>query len=820
MALRLGLESLPMELFLAIVTNLSIIDQLSLGQCKRDYHYIIERDIFRLEAMRDFAMFHAIKNLNIHIIKRLLAQYNASPTVMFLISKPYGLPQGFIATNAGIFVLARFRKMYDIFPEQDSSETLIGIAEMTLHALAKLDTAKMDAEQRKTYVEMWALFLDHGARLNIITCSQSLANMTAYLNHVCLPTKEDKQEPYLEYREQAAKFGRRKARELFRRIMSKPSWNPELADVKAKLIRIYYETLRGIAVADLNIGPSSVFQQIPRHIRSVHDAVVIEAIMDGEEKLDRAHPTQSDASLPLAWRSIPLVDRPVKRGQRGELVSPLSAAILNDNHVVFDLLLRRGANINGVDLGLKRHGPKKYALHIPIFAAAWMAARDYTNGFRWLASCIANGADPNHLYLGRLNGDFFIETGIDTSGHQGFFHWISPLDVYLATIPKRKLCRLLPTSDNSNTVDAKNEPELKKIEQLVNKGFRMDAGVYQPISFLLAPQNSNGRNPMAIAHVCGRARNHSGHLCNWGGFHRCRSPSAAEIIIDRVGFATPKTSVASELVRCLMDTHGSGRGCFSRIMFRYERDLHRLEYREDSEADRCLPMAKALFGSMYSPGWVGRDYGNELGLYIAYRMLHNRYGSISAHLATIDRFKGAATAQNGEVGAVFYLPMVAGPPPIDFNPLYVPLNLAYDDYRLRVCGRAPNRFNAHPVEGWTVLHEVCRLWNMATKDWSVRSCREVWDAYRDQASGTLKLLQYLIENGVNVYVVDANGDTPMDVLIKDDGHSLSEEVSATLRGMANFMIATWSCLNIGRGPMRVRHIDPLRSNQMVDQDSH
>ena len=818
MALRLGLESLPIELFLAVVTHLPVRDQLSLGLCRRDYHGIIERELFRLEPLRDFAMQHAIESLNIDLIKRLLAQHNASPTVMFIINKPYDILRGFIATNAGIFVLARFRQRSDFPPSQDVGETVVGIAEFTLHALSKLDIAAMDAEQRKTYVDIWNLFLDHGARLNIISCSQSLANMLEYINHMYPPTKEDAHHKlHLEYREQAAKFGRRKTRELFRRIMSKPSWNPELAETKASLIRIYYERLRGIAVADLNIGPSSVFQQIPRHIRSTHDAVIVEAILDGEHNLDRAVPPQTDESQPMAWRSIPLVDRPVQRGQRGELVSPLSAAILNDNRAVFDLLLKRGANINGVDIGLKRHGPKKYALHIPIFAAAWMAARDFATGLRWIAVCIEYGANPNHLYLGRLNGDFFIESGIETSGHQEFFHWISPLDVYLATIPKRHLRRRVPTLDNSDTADADNEPELGKIDELMIKGFRVDFAAYQPLAHLLAGQRRDGHCPRAIAHMCGRSRFRNGQLCKWGSFHRCQSPSAAEIIIDRVGFARMDINVASELVRLLI-AYSSGHSCSSRILFRYERNIRRLGYREDREAAHCPPMAKVLFDSLFSFsfGWADRDFGNDLGLYIVYRMLHNRYRSASTHLAVINLFKEAGAAQNGDVGSVFRLSTDADRPVIDLNPLYNPLNLIYEDYRLRACGCAPDRFNARPVEGWTVLHEVCRLWNMASKDLSARASPEVWNEYRDDASDTMKLLHYLIENGVNVYVIDANNDTPMDVLVKDDHHLLSEDVLAALGGMADFMKATWACLNIGREPTRSRHFAPLYSIEDFD----
>jgi len=71
-------------------------------------------------------------------------------------------------------------------------------------------------------------------------------------------------------------------------------------------------------------------------------------------------------------------------------LSPISAAIIANSMPVFDLLLDRGADINGKDY----HCPSALLpWNIPIFAAAQSMAK---NGIIFLQKCLHNGANINH----------------------------------------------------------------------------------------------------------------------------------------------------------------------------------------------------------------------------------------------------------------------------------------------------------------------------------------------------------------------------------------------------------------------------------------
>ncbi|KAI1502942.1 hypothetical protein F5X99DRAFT_426526 [Biscogniauxia marginata] len=79
----------------------------------------------------------------------------------------------------------------------------------------------------------------------------------------------------------------------------------------------------------------------------------------------------------------------VQRGARSMVLSPLSAAILNNSTAQFNFLLERGACIHGTDLPM----PSNTTMHIPVFAAARMLAQ---KGPDMIRLCLANGANINH----------------------------------------------------------------------------------------------------------------------------------------------------------------------------------------------------------------------------------------------------------------------------------------------------------------------------------------------------------------------------------------------------------------------------------------
>ncbi|OIW22818.1 hypothetical protein CONLIGDRAFT_150755 [Coniochaeta ligniaria NRRL 30616] len=73
-------------------------------------------------------------------------------------------------------------------------------------------------------------------------------------------------------------------------------------------------------------------------------------------------------------------------------VNPLSAAIERDSFPVFQLLIERGADVNGVEADSPRETPR----HLPLFEAMRVLARFGTSrGAAWVQACLDNGADIN-----------------------------------------------------------------------------------------------------------------------------------------------------------------------------------------------------------------------------------------------------------------------------------------------------------------------------------------------------------------------------------------------------------------------------------------
>jgi hypothetical protein len=88
-----------------------------------------------------------------------------------------------------------------------------------------------------------------------------------------------------------------------------------------------------------------------------------------------------------------------KPDHRDRELSALSAAIKMDNLPVFDLLIERGADINGVDI-LIGYSP----WHIPVFAAANLLATVGPSKYApWMRACLAHGADVNQVVRLKYN---------------------------------------------------------------------------------------------------------------------------------------------------------------------------------------------------------------------------------------------------------------------------------------------------------------------------------------------------------------------------------------------------------------------------------
>lgn len=100
-------------------------------------------------------------------------------------------------------------------------------------------------------------------------------------------------------------------------------------------------------------------------------------------------------------------------------MSPLSAAIMANSAPIFNLLLERGAKIDGTDY----RDPTRRALHIPVFAAAQAMAR-HAHGRQMMQLCLDNGADINR----RASSMFYSHkyTSRDTT----------PVLIYLDSIEK------------------------------------------------------------------------------------------------------------------------------------------------------------------------------------------------------------------------------------------------------------------------------------------------------------------------------------------------------------------------------------------------
>lgn len=101
------------------------------------------------------------------------------------------------------------------------------------------------------------------------------------------------------------------------------------------------------------------------------------------------------------------------------LQSPLSAAILAGSHEVAEVLIARGASIDGRRLALPGHHPT----HLPMFAAvARLAATPGQSGQDMVRLCLQSG--------GNINQHAYYTTRDDSSSY-----WTTPLLVFLNSVP-------------------------------------------------------------------------------------------------------------------------------------------------------------------------------------------------------------------------------------------------------------------------------------------------------------------------------------------------------------------------------------------------
>ncbi|CAK7230013.1 hypothetical protein SBRCBS47491_007443 [Sporothrix bragantina] len=812
-------EMLPPELLQDILDRLDFREKVPLMRCSKTLLAYLQPQVFSAKIVRDMAMHWAISNGCMTLIRRLVEEHGASPSFYG------GTVVGPVEVRSG-----------NSRPVEHGGMRLTRYPQSTL--LAVLKRAPQGKGALDTFVELGA---------------------TLYPEE-CLRSKKDYLEADLDETEIHSILNKQRYT-LLRRIASMPTDKEYVMD-KIAFIRFFYE--QGYRTRPDIVGTTcNIAYTLPRLIRSDNDFRVVKLVLqeeanvaeeeEGKEaKLSHTNKT-SEAGEPngrddqegqgdqeVKQSKIPLVDRPETYGPRGALVSPLSAAILTGSTKIFKLLLQHGADIHGPKLSFQKVGPTAHALHIPIFAAAYVMAgrKTHSAGRFWLEECHAKGANINHMALCRLSGTHKPYKPVEMSlsyYSQGMrypathYFWATPMDVFIDCLPTEYL---LKKKDDKNPegVDEDDDEVMDddiSFSAAVSMNLFNDKGAVADLGSLREPPppkrsvleiGKNGKEGPDTDTVMGNTDavdNDSksimypgpptdASLDQWRNLRRVVSPLTLEVLLDKISVSGLAYPVAYSYAELLREHFSSGLSQAARLMSKYDGPSPETRYPTwpsgpESTGRRTLAMLLLCDEDLTSQS-------REMQRYIVYVQRRADLlflGNVLSNLEQI--FSGPRWMIQKDYP---YLP----DPIADDIEMRQELN-EVDEISLALSDSPEDqewlqkytaaRYQKSPATSatssrWTAMHEICWMWNrrLYLRDlWIARNgpddarVAEGHLRFFRQPESTTTLLNALISYGLSVSYETEDGKTPISILTNDHDGALRPDSKEFLGKLANFMTA-------------------------------
>ncbi|CAK7200646.1 hypothetical protein SEUCBS139899_003344 [Sporothrix eucalyptigena] len=740
---------LPPELMQDIFDRLHFKELAPLMRCSKALYAYVEPEIFRRDLAREVVMDWAISHGQMKVVRNLVERYNASPSF-------YG----------GMAIITA----------SDGTTRLWKHPQLTI--LAVLKRAPDIEEALATFVRLGtSLFPDLSSQATMDQVGRMM-NVQYFLSILY-----------------------KQMRSLLRRIVSMPTKTEKQRRDKMALVRFFYD--QGYrAKPDIFEAPCNIAHTLPRLIHRDEDLPIIKYILEQEMKIEeeekQARAKQNGGSEPGDEPAkIPLVDRPERCGPHGAPISPLSAAVLTNSVRVFEYLLQLGADINGPALDFQKYGPTAYALHIPIFAAAYLLARRKTNdsGENWMQICMDNKANINEMALCRLSGTHKPYRSVVKSlsyYSQGLryppkhYFWATPLDVFIDCLPRHYLTK--KRGDDRESLDDDNDDDIVLSAQR-NIAVFQQYGAYANLGSRREPPRA--RRPVSVEDssiYVGPPTDAS--LDKWRNLTRVVSPLTLEILLDRIsvsGLAFPVACSYAEFVATLLP---NGMSQAARLMSKYDGPAPETQFPtwpSGRESTGRRTLALILLCDDFTA-----DQDAELQRYIVYVQRRADLlfmGNVLNNLEQV--FSGPRSMVNVS------RPYVPNPVVDDIEVRQLALEGATSGDISKIT-ESPGTKKKLPH--WTALHELCWIWNnelwnrdqnIAEGDEDVTEPRFAW-----QPATTTTLLNALISYGFSVTLDAGDGTTPIDVLTNDHDGTLRPQSKEFLGKLANFMSAASAVVNL------------------------
>lgn len=245
-------------------------------------------------------------------------------------------------------------------------------------------------------------------------------------------------------------------------------------------------------------------------------------------------------------------NRPRSYGVR-ETLTPLSAAIIANSEGAFRLLLERGADICGTEVG---YLPRK-CLHIPIFAAARTMAVT-SHGRAMMDLCLENGADINTrvAVMSVVHTDGVPPCPGRTKYWAKHYTYATPLLIFLDSLESFKpTSRQNPADDLVYLLERGAKPPVDNPKEVLEMGSEWRWRGYRGIETLLT---------FGTGQIDSRPRQRFGRTC-------LASPTCIDFLVDKWGLKKLKDPGFAEIIRLLI-RHGIARGHIARLLLKYDND--------------------------------------------------------------------------------------------------------------------------------------------------------------------------------------------------------------------------------------------------------
>lgn len=783
---------LPPELMAKILDELKPPAMVALMKCSKNLHVYVEAEIFLHKFARDVVMDWGIRNGQLNVIRRLVEKYGASPSF-------YG---GAIlnATVQGQPVALPTDRFACVYPKS------------TL--LAVLKYAPDIEEALLTFAKL-------GAVLEPALCTRS--------------TKDVAESGFP--RDKLSSIWYRQMYSFARRMVAMPTKTEKQRKDKLAALQYYYDTGCESFVTHRGALPNIVCS-LPRLIRSDDDLSTVRFILDQEgivevkgnkiEERRKRHKAEGDDEAMLdegnsqgeeaiVYRepscSYPIVDRPERCGPNGAPISPLSAAVLCDAKKVFNLLIERGADINGPKLDFTKHGPTTHALHIPIFAAANVLARrkSHESGEYWINRSVALGADINQMALCKLSGKHrpyrpvasslgYYAQGMSYPPNGCVYFWATPMDVYMDCISLGYLRKRIVEQDDGfggpGTVDtiegnmsvfimhnahadiARMRSPPRKQDQDTSDGAGTNDSSTQKEN---GAQNNQNLSDAAYEIYKGDPTDPS--LDKWRNWKRIVSPVTIEILLDRVTVSGMAHPVAASYAEVLRECFKSGSGQAARLMSKYDGPAP--ESRYPSWTSGAEAVGRRTLAMLLLCDDQSESQSIELHRYIVYAVRRADMLFMDKVVDNIEQVFSGPTSH------------------IDVEGPYIPNEMDDDvEYQCYLADGDDPRINRAQSEDrmdhWTALHEICRLCNLQMIDYDKGrdNPHNTPPRFARQIPTTMKLLATLLTHGFSMHQEAENGMTPYDVLLQNPDSVLRTESMVLLDTIADYMKITAGMLGL------------------------